>query len=392
MDDLEDLTVLDDSGAEDRTAELLTPADETTVRRFGRHAWMWVGILILAAIAYLAIAALAEFVIPLVVAVVLGVVFVPLVDILARSMPRVAASIIVLVGLVVAIVASLVLVVVGVVQQGPQIASEFQSAFAQLGDWLSERGLDIGSTADLADDIEGAASEALPALLDSVPSAFSGVSSLIAGTFVALFILYFVLQDWDSMARWAGAHLGVPADLGAGIVDDATDSFREYFYVLTASSLPVAAMVGVAAAVMGVPLAFTIALITMVTSYIPYVGALISTIFALLIAFGSGGIMPALVMAVVIILAQGVVQPLIQTRMQRDTLDIYPVVGFGATVVGTVLAGALGATLSAPVVAMILRVRKRIRAYARGEDPLASDDAESGAGPAPDSPTASRPG
>ena len=59
--------------------------------------------------------------------------------------------------------------------------------------------------------------------------------------------------------------------------------------------------------------------------------------------------------------------------MQRDTLDIYPVVGFDATVVGTVLAGFLGATLSAPVVAMILRVRKRIRAYERGEDPLAAD-------------------
>ena len=33
MDDMEDLTVLDDSGPEDRTAELLTPTDESRSHR-----------------------------------------------------------------------------------------------------------------------------------------------------------------------------------------------------------------------------------------------------------------------------------------------------------------------------------------------------------------------
>ena len=40
---------------------------------------------------------------------------------------------------------------------------------------------------------------------------------------------------------------------------------------------------------------------TFVTSYVPYIGALISSVFALLIAFGSGGIVPALVMLIVIL-------------------------------------------------------------------------------------------
>ena len=322
--------------------------------------------------------------VPLIVATVLGMIFVPVVDVLARAMPRAIAAIIVVVGLVAATVASVVLVVVGIVQEGPQIASELLRAFDQLGDWLAERGFDIGPTQDIPDRVGGAVSEAYPALLEYAPSAFSGLTGVVGGTFVALFILNFVLLDWDSMASWVGSNLQVPAEQGAGIVEDATRSFREYFYVLTASSLPVAAMVGAAAALMNVPLAFTIALVALVTSYIPFVGAFISSVFALLIAFGSGGIVPALVMLAVTILAQAVVQPVIQARMQRDTLDIYPVVGFGATVVGTVLAGFLGATLSAPVVALILRVRKRIRAYEQGEDPQAADAALPRSDPDPD--------
>ena len=43
-------------------------------------------------------------------------------------------------------------------------------------------------------------------------------------------------------------------------------------------------MVALTAVLLGVPLAFTIGLITFVTSYVPYLGALVSSVFALLIA------------------------------------------------------------------------------------------------------------
>ena len=159
-----------------------------------------------------------------------------------------------------------------------------------------------------------------------MPSAFSGISSFLVSTFIALFILYFVLAEWDVLCAWVGSHLGVPSRLGQGIVEDATRSFRDYFYVLTLSSLPVAIIVGLTAVVLGVPLAFTIGLITFVTSYVPYLGALVSSVFALLIAFGSGGIVPALIMLVVILVAQNVVQPILQRQLERSALDLHPIV------------------------------------------------------------------
>ncbi len=209
--------------------------------------------------------------------------------------------------------------------------------------------------------------EVLPGLLSYVPGAFSGISSFLVGTFIALFILYYVIAEWESLASWVGAHLGVPPDLGAGIVEDATRSFRDYFYVLTVASLPVAGMVWLAAVLMSVPLGFTIALVTFVTSYVPYIGALISSVFAVLIAFGADGIVPALVMLIVILVAQNVVQPIVQRQMERNALDLHPIAGFGSTIIGSVLFGILGATLSAPFVAMAMRVRDRVQAFERGD-------------------------
>jgi predicted PurR-regulated permease PerM len=56
-----------------------------------------------------------------------------------------------------------------------------------------------------------------------------------------------------------------------------------------------------AAWALGVPLAFTIALITLTTSYIPHLGAIFAGAFATLIALGSNGIQTAVVLLVVVL-------------------------------------------------------------------------------------------
>ena len=68
-----------------------------------------------------------------------------------------------------------------------------------------------------------------------------------------------------------------------------------------------------------------------------------------------------------LLLAQNVVQPIVQRQLERNALDLHPIVGFGSTIIGSVLFGILGATLSAPTVAMVMRVRDRIQAFERGE-------------------------
>ena len=119
------------------------PIISETLRRAGLRSWLWVGISIFAVVVATFLGTLSDLVVPLVVAIVLGMIFEPVVSMLARWIPRTFAAIVVLVGLVGLIVAAVGVVVFGVIDQGPEIAAQFQAAVARLGEWLAERGIDI---------------------------------------------------------------------------------------------------------------------------------------------------------------------------------------------------------------------------------------------------------
>jgi predicted PurR-regulated permease PerM len=350
-----------------RSSVLFSTERDRQLRAAGIRAWSIVGIVAVAVVGYMGFSTFSTFILPLIVAVVLGMIFEPVASLLARVMPRQLAALLVLVGIGVLAVVAIGIVVIGIVDQGGEIVDQTQAAIDLGRNWLAGQGVTVVLIDDVQAQLSNFVDEVLPGLLSYIPGAFSGISSFLVGAFIAMFFLYFVIAEWETLAGWVGTHLGVPADLGEGIVEDATRSFRDYFYVLTVASLPVAGMVWLAALIMSVPLAFTIALITFVTSYVPYIGALVSALFAVLIAFGGGGIVPALIMLVVILVAQNVVQPIVQRQLERNALDLHPIVGFGSTIVGSVLFGILGATLSAPAVAMFQRVRSRIQAFERGE-------------------------
>ena len=67
-------------------------------------------------------------------------------------------------------------------------------------------------------------------------------------------------------------------------------------------------VIGDAALILGVPLAGTIAIVTFVGAYVPFVGTWVAGALRVLIALGTEGRSAALVMAVVALLANGALQ------------------------------------------------------------------------------------
>lgn len=335
--------------------------------RLGVRAWALLGIVAVVVTGYLAFSWLSALTVPLVVAVVVAILLVPAVDWLARYMPRYGAAGLVLLTALAFGTWVISIAVRGVIEQAPLIIEELTAGFDALRVWFDDLGLAFGDSEELVKAIQDALTGLVPGLGGFVGSAFSSLTAFLLGSFVALFLLYFLIADWDLMRSFTGTHLGVPADLGEGIIDDAVWSMRKYFYVLTATALITAVMIAATMAVLRLPLIAAVFLVTWVTSYIPYLGAILSGTFAFLIALGSGGVTEALIVLGVILIAQNVVQPVVQAKMTEDQLNIHPVVAFGSTIVGAAIAGILGATLSAPVVALFVSVIKRVRAY--GEPP-----------------------
>ena len=178
---------------------------------------------------------------------------------------------------------------------------------------------------------------------------------------IGVFLLFYVLKDWQVIRDWVANHLGqIPPDLGAGIINDATRAIRSYFAGLAITAFPVAIIIGVAMLILDIPLAFTVILVTFVTSFIPYLGAIVSGAFAVLVALGAGGVQEAIIILIVVLVAQNVVQTLMLTKVTSDKLSIHPIVNLGSTVVGATFAGVVGATLSAPAVATAISVSRRI--------------------------------
>ena len=334
--------------------------------RAGVTAWMLIGLLIVVVAIYLGLSQISTLVSPLVVAVVMGMLFYPLVDRLERAgVKRGMGASIILASLAVIIMLSLFLAVRGIFDQADVIADQVQRGWEQVQDILTDLGIDLSEVEEIVGNLGSGASGGIGSL---VTATVSSVGLFFVGVFIGTFLLYYLLKDWPLLTSWVAGHMGLPSDLGRGLIDDATTSIRQYFYALTLTSIPIAVIIGLVMWALGLPLAFTVVLVTFVTAYIPYLGAIVSGTFATLVALGSGGVTEAIIVLAAVLITQNLLQTLMLTRLSSATLSIHPIVNFGSTIIGATLAGILGATLSAPVVASVIAAQRRLRSYRWGAD------------------------
>ena len=139
-----------------------------------------------------------------------------------------------------------------------------------------------------------------------------------------------------------------------------------------------AVVIGVAALVVGVPLAGTIAVVTFVGAFVPFVGAWVAGAFAVLIALGSVGTDAAVIMAVVSLLANSVLQQMIQPLVMGATLGLNPLVVLVVTIGAGALFGMVGLTLAAPLTSAAVHISNELRGRSNDSARLEAVPAPSG--------------
>ena len=108
----------------------------------------------------------------------------------------------------------------------------------------------------------------------------------------------------------------------------------------------------------------------------PFVGAWITGIFAVLIAFGSGGSTAALIVLVSLLVSNGTVQTAVSSWALGSSLKMHPVAVLVATMVGGVIAGILGMVLAPPLLSATTKAAAAIRAQRDADS--ATDEADAG--------------
>ena len=145
-----------------------------------------------------------------------------------------------------------------------------------------------------------------------------------------------------------------------------TTLLRSYFLGVSIIAAFNAVVIGLAAWVVGVPLAGTIAVVTFVSAYVPYVGAWVAAGFAVMIALGTEGTEAALIMAVVSLLGNTVLQQLIQPFVMGATLSLNPLVVLVVTIGAGALFGMVGLTLAAPLTSAAVHIANELQAQRDG--------------------------
>jgi len=351
-----------------RTPEHWADLAPRFLRMLGVRSWLIIGIAGVTALVAVFFKWTAGLMIPLVISLILGALFYPAVNRMERArIPRAIGSVIVMLFLAGAATLTLWTVVTGIVSQSAEIEVLVQSAVTNLGDALVKLNVPQEQLDALYEQIK----DALPSVAQGVTSAIaSGLSSTAAfffGVFLGAFMLFYLLTDWARISGWIGGHIGVPDELGSGIVDDSAESLQLYFGGVTITGFIVAIVIGIGAWVLGVPLIASIMLVTFLTAYIPYFGAIVSGAFAFMLALGSGGLTTALIMLAVVLVAQNVIQTIVQNKIVSDKLSLHPLAGLVATILGGTMLGLIGGILGSPIVAIAIKTIDRTRAYARKE-------------------------
>ena len=320
------------------------------LRDLGLASWLLAGVLLVLLGLIWLVGATSTITQPLIVAFVVACVTLPLVRRLARH--RVgrggAAGIALLLLLAIGILVG-VLVIGGITSQADDISANGSSAADEIQGWLEDAGVDSSGAESASSKAKEEVPQLISTLVNGLVTAASSLTSLALGLSFFLLSLFFLLKDGPSLRSWVEDHSGIPKPVARTITGDVITSFQRYFAGVTIVAAYNGILVGVAALLLGVPLAGTIAVVTFFCAYIPYIGAFFAGAFAVIIALGSEGTTDALIMLVVVILANGALQQVVQPIAYGATLGLNPLVVLIVTISAGALFGMVGLVLAAPL-------------------------------------------
>ncbi|MGN6251996.1 MAG: AI-2E family transporter [Marmoricola sp.] len=339
-------------------------------------AWAWrfivitiAGLMILYAVRFFALVVL-----PLVVALFLAALLLPVVDLLERRarLPRKLASITMVI-LTLAVVALLLTFVGQQVSSGvDDLSGQVVNGLEQIRDWLRTGPLhasdsQINDFIQNAQDLVKKQGEDITGKAAEVGTA---VGHVVAAFFIVLFSSYFFLADgrliWAWMVRLFPRTARLRADASGRVAFRSLTQFVRAT-VLVAGTDAIGTMIG--AAILGLPFVGAIGVLVFLGAFVPLIGATLSGTVAVLVALVAKGPIVALIMLGVVIAVQQLEAHILQPFLMGRFVSVHPLGVIVAIAMGVVVAGIAGALVAVPLAAALNSVVQYLAEQTRvGED------------------------
>ena len=353
----------------------MTSADASLLLRTGRRAWALVGVLLVAAAVFFLLSRVSVVFIALLLALFPAALLAPAASWLeAHRVPRSVAAMALVLGLLGALGVTFRVIVPLVAAEAPTFVEA-----AERGLERAERLLSDGALPIEAESVEEVVDRGLAAAGGGGGLAGRGLSvatSLVhfgTGVVVLLIALFFYLRDgrrlWSAITDLVPQrHEQMVDEVGARVWWTLGAYLRGQLVV----ALFDAVLIGLGLLLIGVPLALPLAVIVFLGGLFPIVGAFVSGLLAVLVAFADAGLGTAALVLALVVVVQQVESNLLEPLILAKVIALHPLLVITVITAGALAFGVLGAFLSVPLAASVARTVD----YLRGRTPEAGPGSE----------------
>jgi predicted PurR-regulated permease PerM len=349
-------------------------------------AWSW-RLLVLAAAGYVVTQGIAKFsvvVLPLVIALLLAALVVPVVTALVRlHIPRGVAALMVVIGTLALVALLLTFAGQQIAQGANDLANQVVTGLEQIRVWLKTGPLNASDSQinDYIASAQDAVTSSNKEIVSRLTEVTTALSHIVAGFFIILFATYFFLADgeriWSWVVRLFPRASRMHADSSGRIAWTSLTAFVRATMLVAFTD---AVGVMIVAAILKVPFVFAIGVLVFIGAFIPMIGALLSGSVAVLVALVAQGPVVALIMLGGVVAVQQLEAHVLQPFLMGRLVSLHPLGVIIAIAAGVLVAGIAGALVAVPLVAALNAVVLHLADTARTdqdaqEEPLGADPA-----------------
>jgi putative heme transporter len=294
-------------------------------------------------------------VVPVLAALLLATFLVPPVDLLRRhGWPSALATLFVMSLSIAALAGAITLIAPAFVDQFGELEDSVDEAIQEVVRWLVQGPFDLARG-----DIDRAVDDALASLRENaggigrgVLSGASALAEVVAGLLLLVVLVFFFVHDGRRM--WASVTSLAPErkrELIDGAGREVWRSTAGYMRGVALIAVIDAVLIGIALAIIGVPLVVPLMVVVFLGAFIPLIGAFVAGAIAALVALISEGPLDAALVVAAIAAIQQIEGDLLYPNVVGRAISLHPVVILLVLTAGTVIAGVVGALLAVPVAA-----------------------------------------
>lgn len=248
-----------------------------------------------------------------------------------------------------------------IADQWDEISAALTRGVATLVDAAVDIGIARPVAENVATQLSQATSSGSSVLVNGWISLVPYVVTLVATLVLSVFVAFFFLKDGPLMWRWIVSHMTDDSEVFDSVGRGVYTTVSSFMLGQTVIAAIDAVFIGLGAVVLGVPNSSAIFMLTFLGAFVPYIGAFITGLVAVLLAIADGGIDKGLVMLAIVIVVQIVEGNVLQPWIQGRAVKLHPLVVALAVTAGGALAGFLGILLAVPVCAATVVTMGQLR-------------------------------